>query len=68
MDITKAFDTVDHSILLQKLNHYGIRGTINNWFFSYLLDRLQVTEVDSKQSVINKFLMALCWDAFYSYS
>lgn len=39
---------------LQKVNHYGIRGTINNWFSSYLLDPSQVTEVNPKQSVINK--------------
>ena len=40
-----SFDTVDHLILLQKLNHYGIRGIINAWFASYLLGRSQVTEV-----------------------
>ena len=44
---TKAFDTVDHAILLQKLDHYGIRGIINDWFSSYSLDRSQVTEVDT---------------------
>ena len=47
IDLKKAFDTVDHAILLQKLNHYGIRGIINDWFSSYLLGRSQVTEVDS---------------------
>ena len=49
IDLKKAFDTVDHAILLQKINHYGIRGTINDWFSSYLLSRSQVTEVDSYQ-------------------
>ena len=43
LDLKKAFYTVDHLILLQKLNQYGIRGIINDWFFSYLLGRLQVT-------------------------
>ena len=47
IDLKKAFDTVDHGILLQKLDHYGIRGIINDWFSSYLLARSQVTEVDT---------------------
>ena len=54
LDLKKAFDTINHSILLKKLNHYGIRGIINDWFSLYLLGRSQVTEIDSNLSTINK--------------
>ena len=54
LDLKKAFDTVNHSILLKKLNHCGIRGIINDWFSSYLLGRSQVTEIDCNLSTINK--------------
>ena len=45
IDLKKAFDTVDHEILLNKLNHYGFRGIINDWFSSYLNNRTQTTQV-----------------------
>ena len=37
----KAFDTVDHGILIQKLNYYVVRVTANNWFSSYFENRTQ---------------------------
>ena len=41
LDIQKCFDTIDHTILLDKLSHYGIRTVELRWFQSYLTDRMQ---------------------------
>ena len=45
VDFQKAFDTVDHNILISKLNHYGIRGEMNDWFKSYLTNRKQCVSI-----------------------
>ena len=41
IDLRKAFDTVNHEVLLLKVEHYGIRGSILQWFKSYLSNRKQ---------------------------
>ena len=44
LDLKKAFDTVDHCILLEKMHYYGFRGTSLKWFSSYLSERKQVVK------------------------
>ena len=50
IDLKKAFDTVNHGILLNKLEHYGFHGIINDWFSSYLSNRTQTTELKCRIS------------------
>ena len=54
VDLTEAFDTVDHTILLEKLDQYGIRGHANNFFKSYLSERQQYTVVNGFSSSVKK--------------
>ena len=50
IDLEKAFDTLSHDIILEKLNHYSIRGIANDWFRSYLSDRTQFISINGFNS------------------
>ena len=50
IDLRKAFDTVNHGILLKKLEHYGMRDNMLDWFQSYLSDHKQYVDMNGKSS------------------
>ena len=57
LDLQKAFDTVNRLILLQKLEHYGIRRNALDWFQSYLTGRSQYITVNGH---VSNFLLITC--------
>ena len=59
IDYSKAFDTVPPNILLRKLQYYGIRGNINNWFSSYLSNRTQQTQIQNHRSHSNHNILGV---------
>ena len=52
----KASDTVNHDILLNKMKHYGIKETSNNWFRSFLTGRKQYTTVGNANSTLQNIM------------
>ena len=54
LDLSKAFDTLDHKILIEKLERYGIRGVVRAWFEDYLRDRKLVAKITTSPCEIVK--------------
>jgi len=50
LDLSKAYDVINHNRLLDKLGSYGIRGSVNKWFQSYLTNRTQFVEISQMDS------------------
>ena len=56
VDLKKAFDTADHDILIDKLDHYGVRGVAKDWFISYLKGRRQFVVIENETSSTQEIL------------
>ena len=52
LDLKKAFDTVSHFIVLQKLEHHGVRGNTLDLFTSYLTERKQYVSINGSYSSV----------------
>lgn len=50
MDLSKAFDLVEHALLIEKLSNYGFRGKLSEWLVSYLSNRKQAVEINGVMS------------------
>ena len=52
IDLSEAFDTIDHSLLIKKLQHYRVRRIVLDWFVSYLANRSQYVKIDDTSSAL----------------
>ena len=60
IDLSKAFDTVNHNIPLGKLQRYGIRGIAKDWFASYLYNREQFVSIGNRYCQIKDPFHVVC--------
>ena len=58
LDLSKSFDTMNHEILIKKLEHYGIRGLCIEWFKSYLKERKQIVKFLNKRHFFLVFTLS----------
>ncbi|KAL0870811.1 hypothetical protein ABMA27_005737 [Loxostege sticticalis] len=56
LDMSKAFDFVEHKKLISKLENYGLRGSVKDWFISYLGNRIQCVEINKIENVDGKLM------------
>ena len=73
IDLSKAFDIIDHATLLTEPEHYGIRGSCYNLLKSYPCNKMQYTmfqQVESENALLNmEYLKVLPWDhCYFSYT
>ena len=59
LDFAKAFDKVDHNLLIAKLQIYGIQGKLLDWIRSFLRDRSQIVTVDGFHSVVEPVISGI---------
>ena len=60
LDLSKAFDTIDHTIVINKLQCYGVRGSACNWCVSYLQNRKQYVVYNKTESEYKEISCGIC--------